>query len=276
MFGMGTTITFRYIWVILKNPQLILLGTIMQFTIMPLLAFALSIAFQLPKEAMIGMVLVGACPGGTASNVIVYLAKGNVTLSVLITTVSTLLAPLVTPAIVEFTLGESIAIDYREMMMTIMWIVFIPVVGGFVVQKLFKHAVYKAEKILPAVSVLAITLIIAYVMAVNNTMLKDFPFRILFAVITHNVLGLAGGYAVAHFFKLRHRDAKTISIEVGMQNSGLGVALATQFFHASITALPGALFSLWHNLSGILMARWWSGMYRKFKKKELDRLFPKV
>jgi bile acid:Na+ symporter, BASS family len=253
MFGMGVSLTFNDFKKIKSDKHLLLLGISMQFMVMPLLALILSFSFQLPEEILTGMILVGACPGGTASNVMAYLSKANLVLSVSLTLLSTLLAPIITPAIVYLLLSKHVEISFLSMMKSIFWVVIFPLFGGLV----FRHFIYKfVPKFLswfPTVSMVCIALIIGSVVALNQELLLTFPVLIILAVIMHNSLGMSIGYGVARLFKASKENARTLAFEVGMQNSGLGVSLATQFFSAA-SALPGAIFSVVHNISGVTMA----------------------
>ncbi len=259
MFGMGTTIRlydFREVW---EKRKIVFLATLVQYTVMPGLAVVLSFAMSLPEGVMVGMVLVGSCPGGTASNVIVYLARGNVALSVTMTMFSTVLAPLLTPGIIFLLLSRSVDLSYASLFQSVFQVVAFPLVAGLLVRHFFTGQADRYKEVLPIVSVVSITLIIACVMALNAERVMAFPVAAAAAVILHNLFGLAAGYGVARLLSCCRVDCRTVAIEIGMQNSGLGVALANQFFQP-LSALPGALFSLWHNLSGIMLARYWSGM----------------
>ena len=202
------------------------------------------------------MVLVGACPGGTASNVITYLSGGNVALSVAMTFVSTMLAPILTPGIVWLLFHQRIDLDFAAMAMSVFWIVVFPLVGGLILRRLLRSRIQPLLKIFPSVSILAISLVIACVMGLNQQTLLAWPLLIMGAVVCHNLAGFGLGYAAARLIGSDARDARTLSIEVGMQNSGLGVALAHAYFSVQ-AALPGALFSLEQNLAGIVLARSW-------------------
>ncbi len=256
MFGMGLTLDFEDFRDILRKWPLVGLGMFMQYAVMPALAVGISFALDLPPEVVIGMVVVGACPGGTASNVIAYLAKANVPLSVTMTLTSTCLAPILTPTIIYLVLDTQIEIDFWSMVQSVFWIVVFPLVDGLILRRIFRKRLEPFLRYFPALSITVIALLIACIIGLNQKTLLAFPFLVLVAVILHNGLGLAAGYGVARLARCSRRDARTIAIEVGMQNSGLGVALAVKHFGAA-TALPGALFSLWHNLSGVSLARRW-------------------
>ena len=257
MFGMGTTIRFhdfRDVWI---KRKVVLLAAVVQFTVMPGLGLLVSSILSLPEEIMIGMVLVGSCPGGTASNVIVYLSRGNVALSVTMTMFSTMLAPLLTPGIIYLILSRSIALSYVSLFFSVFQVVAVPLIAGLLVRHFFSSQADRYSDFLPAVSVVSISLIIACVMALSADRVLAFPVAVIAAVMLHNLLGLTAGYGIAKLAGYSRVDCRTVAVEIGMQNSGLGVTLANQFFQP-LSALPGALFSLWHNLSGILLARYWA------------------
>jgi len=256
MFGMGLTLDFEDFRDILRKWKLVGYGMIMQYIVMPTLAVVISYMLDLPGEVLIGMVVVGACPGGTASNVIAYLAKANVPLSVTMTLASTCLAPILTPAIIYLVLEKQIQIDFWSMVQSVFWIVVFPLVDGLILRRIFRKRLEPFLRYFPSLSITVIALLIACIIGLNQKTLLAFPILVLFAVVLHNSLGLAAGYGFARLAKYSKRDARTVAIEVGMQNSGLGVALAVKHFGVA-SALPGALFSLWHNLSGVALARRW-------------------
>ncbi|GJM12695.1 MAG: bile acid:sodium symporter [Pseudohongiella sp.] len=258
MFMMGLTLSKADIERIAKDPKPILVGVILQFLLMPALALTFSKMLQLSNQLTIGMVLVGSCAGGTASNVVCYLAKGDVALSISLTMVSTLIGVIATPLLCAFYLSTTVSVDTLGLLLSIVQIVFIPVVLGFSCKYFLSDLASRAEPLIPTLSVLIILLIIAIVVALNADRLLDVGLLTLIAVVLHNLSGLAGGYYVSRLIGLDIKQSQTIAIEVGMQNSGLGVALATQFFSAT-AALPGALFSIWHNISGSLLASIWGG-----------------
>jgi len=257
MFMMGLTLTKADIERIVKDPKPILVGVILQFVLMPVLALTFSKMFQLSNQLTIGMVLVGSCAGGTASNVVCYLAKGDVALSISMTMVSTLVGVIATPLLCAFYLSETVSVDTLALLFSLVQIVFIPVVLGFACKLFLNDLANRVETLIPTLSVLLIMLIIAIVVALNADRLLDVGLITLIAVILHNLSGLAGGYTISRLIGLDIKQSQTVAIEVGMQNSGLGVALATEFFSAT-AALPGALFSVWHNISGSLLASVWS------------------
>lgn len=257
MFGMGMSLRPADFIVVLKKPSIVMLGVLLQFGLMPLLAWGISEWMNLPLMLAAGMILVGASPGGTASNVICYLAKGNVALSITLTTISTLLAVVATPFLTLLYAGQKIDVPAMKMLSDVLNIVLLPVFGGVLVNLLFGRMLEGLQRVFPLVSVLAIVVIIAIIVALNQSQLTSLAFPVFAAVALHNGLGLLAGYLIPKLMRLDERSCRTLAIEVGMQNSGLAVALAIKYFSAS-AALPGAVFSLWHNLSGSLLASIWS------------------
>ncbi|MCD8163674.1 MAG: bile acid:sodium symporter family protein [Synergistaceae bacterium] len=265
MFGMGLTLDPVDFAVVFKRPKDVILGCLAQFTIMPLLAFALGKAFALDDALLVGVILVGTCPGGTSSNVITYLSKGDVALSVGMTSVSTLLAPLLTPALTYLLLRQTVSVDMAAMFMSIVKVVILPIAAGFVINKFFSSTTQKAVKVLPLVSVTAIVMIVAAVVSANSAKIMTTGVLVFSVVILHNILGYALGYVIAAFLKVPlAKKKKAISIEVGMQNSGLATSLAaTSFPSLALATVPGAVFSVWHNISGAILANIYSQMKEK-------------
>ena len=257
MFIMGLTLTDDDFLRISKDPRPVFVGVLLQFMLMPILALILATILQLSNQLTAGMVLVGSCAGGTASNVITYLAKGDVALSISMTMISSLAGVIATPLLCSFYLSETVAVDTLGMFLSISQIVLIPVVLGSLINHHAHSAVLRVESLLPSVSIVIVLLIIAIIIALNSEQLLEIGLLTLVAVILHNLLGLTGGFCISRLFGFNLRQSHTIAIEVGMQNSGLGVALALQFF-SSATALPSALFSVWHNISGSMLASYWS------------------
>ncbi len=257
MFGMGMTLTGEDFRRVGRQPLLIAVGTGLQFLIMPLAALLVAWLLAPTPEILIGLVIVGACPGGTASNVICYLARADVALSISITMVSTLVAVVATPFLVWFYLGETIPVPVVDMLVSLVQIVLVPVTAGTLLNSFFHARLTPVRQVFPLVSVLAIVFVIGIIVAANRDSIVAGGLLVMLAVMLHNAMGLGLGYSAARLLRLDRRRARTLAIEVGMQNSGLGVALATQHFSAA-AALPGALFSIWHNLSGSFLAWWWA------------------
>lgn len=255
MFGMGLTLNLQDFKIVFSRPKDILIGCLAQFTIMPLLAWSLARIFSLDEALALGVVLVGCCPGGTASNVITYLAKGDLALSVGMTGVSTLLAPFLTPLLTWALAGKSINVDMTSMFLSILWVVILPIIMGLIVKGLWPKFTEKATDYLPAFSSIAIALIVAIIIGANADKLIAGGFIIVLVVILHNIFGLSLGYLIGRTLRLSEPKKRAISIEVGMQNSGLASSLATIHFAAyPLATIPGAIFSVWHNLSGAAVA----------------------
>ena len=259
MFGMGLTLKVEDFRVVFTRPKDVLIGCLAQFTVMPLLAFALSRLFGLDEALTIGVILVGCCPGGTASNVITYLAKGDLALSVGMTATSTLLAPLLTPLLVLLLVGETVDVNVIGMLLSILWVVILPIVLGLLVKRLLPKATEHATIYLPAVSTVAICLIVMIVIAANAHKLLAGGWIVILVVMLHNILGLTVGYLIGLLLKMTPAKRRAISVEVGMQNSGLASSLATLHFAAfPMATVPGAIFSVWHNISGAVVARFFA------------------
>jgi len=257
MLGMGLTLTPGSFVAVARRPVQVGLGVALQFLVMPLLGWALARGLGLPPEVAVGVILVGACPGGVASNVITYLARGDVALSVTLTSLSTLAALVLTPALTWLYAGRGVPVPVAEMLVSILQVVVGPVALGVLINRWLGRRLDALKGAFPAISVSAIVLIIAIVVAANRAQLAQIAPLAVAAVMLHNLLGLAAGYWGARWAGQDERVCRTIAIEVGMQNSGLAVALATQHFSAA-AALPGAVFSLWHNLSGASLAAHWA------------------
>ncbi len=253
MFGMGMTLKISDFQEVFKRPKDVFVGALAQFTIMPLIAFCLAKIFQLPPELAAGVILVGTCPGGTSSNVMTYLAKGDVALSVSMTITTTILAPLVTPILTWLLVSAWLEISLSAMMISICKIVILPIVLGIAINAFFGKSIEKFSKLLPLVSIIAIILIVGGVVSVNAQKLLEVGLLIAAVVIIHNLLGYGLGFMLAKILKMNTSKATAISIEVGMQNSGLATSLAMLHFGAA-AAIPGAIFSVWHNISGSITA----------------------
>lgn len=259
MFGMGLTLAPSDFKILGQHPKAVLIGVVAQFVIMPTTAYLLSSALNLPPEVAIGVVLVGACPGGTASNVMTFLARGNVALSVAVTSISTLLAPLLTPAVFFLFANQWIDVSATTMLVSILQMVLLPIVLGVVAHTLFRKQTAAAIDVLPLISVLAIVLIIGAVVAGSRAQIIETGLLIFGVVVLHNAIGYALGFLAAKLFGLPYDAQKTLAIEVGMQNSGLGAALAkAHFAMMPLVAVPSAIFSVWHNISGSLLASYWA------------------
>ena len=255
MFGMGLTLKSEDFVLVFRRPGDILAGCVAQYTLMPLLAFVIGRLFGMEEGLMAGMILVGCCPGGTSSNVVTYLSGGDVPLSVSMTSVNTLLAPVLTPAITYLLLHATVSVDITAMFLSIVQVVILPIVLGVAFNRFAGEAAHKVAQGLPLVSVTAITLIVASVVSHNAQRILSTGPVIFAAVILHNLLGYGGGYLVARILRMTPAKTKAMAIEVGMQNSGLATSLAGNVFSAlPMATVPGAIFSVWHNISGAMLA----------------------
>ena len=255
MFGMGTSIDTRDFKKIIKNPKEVLIGSLAQFTIMPLLAWLLAITFHVNKDIALGIILVGSCPGGTASNVITHIAGGDVSMSVSMTILSTLLAPIVTPALVYLLAGRWVDVSIIAMFKSVVKVILLPVLLGISIKKINPTAVSKSKDVFPLISSLAIILIISGIIGSNADKIAQSGLIVLVIVAIHNALGLLGGLLVAKLAKMDYEKATALAIEVGMQNSGLAIQLASVNFALNpLATLPGAIFSIWHNIAGSIFA----------------------
>jgi BASS family bile acid:Na+ symporter len=264
MFSMGMTLTWSDFKTVINKPWVVVLAVSIQFLLMPFFAYAISILLDLPIELLTGMLLVGASAGGTASNVICYLAKGNVAMSILMTLVSTLFAVVLMPVLTFLYLNQVIPVPVEEMLKSIVLIVLVPVLLGTVLNSLFSSKISYIQALFPLLSSFSIVVIIAIIVALNRDNLTVLALPVLLAVCLHNILGLMVGYGIPWLLRFNPRTCRTVCIEVAMQNSGLSVVLALKHFSVA-AALPGAIFSIWHNISGSLLAFYWRS------RDELDK-----
>lgn len=267
MFGMGLTLKPVDFQLVVKKPLPVIVGILAQFLIMPLGALLIANLLGLSDQLAAGLVLLGSVPGGTASNVMVYLARGNLALSVAMTSLSTLIAPIATPLILLGLAGQWMPVDPVAMFLSIFQVIIVPITLGIIVQKLLPALVEKSLDIIPLISVLAIMTIVTAVVSANAPSIRTSGTIIFVAVMLHNLLGLTLGYVAAIIMKLKEGDRRAISIEVGMQNSGLGVALATAHF-GPLAALPSVIGAVWHNISGPILATYWSKKPAKIDETE--------
>ena len=259
MFGMGLTLNPKDFRIVFTRPKDVLIGCLAQFTIMPLLAWCLTKAFALPPDLALGVILVGCCPGGTASNVITYLAKGDLALSVGMTATSTVLAPLLTPLLTWMMAGTFVDVDAVGMLMSIFYVVIAPILAGFLIQHYMPELTRRMVAYLPAFSSVMIATLVAIIIGHNASKLLTGGLIVVVVVMLHNLCGLALGYWIGLLLRLTHPKRSAISIEVGMQNSGLASSLANIHFAAfPMATIPGAIFSVWHNISGALVAKVYS------------------
>lgn len=264
MFGMGMSLTVDDFKEVLRRPTAVLLGILFQFLIMPIAAMVLVFLFPLPPEVAIGVILVGCCPGGTASNVISYIAKADVALSVSMTMVNTMLSPFITPFLIWQTAGAWIEMSYTSMMISIMQMVLLPLIAGVALNYFFPRPIAKISSVMPMLSALVVVLTVACVVSLSHNAILESGLLILAVVILHNFIGLSLGYAFAKLCRLNEAQVRAMTIEVAMQNSGLASTLALMYFTAA-GGIAGAIFSVWHNVTGSLFA---SYCVSKDEKKE--------
>ena len=259
MFGMGLTLSVDDFREVVRRPVDVGIGVASQFLIMPLLAVLLTKIIPMSPEVAAGVILVGCCPGGTSSNVMTYLGKGDVALSVACTSVTTLAAPLVTPFLVWMFASQFLPVDAMAMFLSIVKVILVPLALGVVAQKLIPGVVKSAIPVLPLISVTGIVLIVAAVVAGSNGAIATSGLLIFVVVVLHNGIGYLLGFTAAKLTGMSLAKRKAIAIEVGMQNSGLGAALANAHF-SPLAAVPSAIFSVWHNISGALLANYFARM----------------
>jgi len=258
MFGMGTTMTFEDFIGVVKMPKAVIIGLVCQFTIMPFLGFALASTFSFPPEIAAGIILVGCSPSGLASNVISYISKANVALSITITSLATILAPFLTPFLMKILGGQFIEIDFWAMTLDIVKMIIVPIVIGFVVNKVLKERNTWLQKILPLISMGGITVILVVITAAGQKSLQTVGLALVFATIIHNIGGFMLGYWSARLFKLSEQDCRTVAIEVGLQNAGLASGLAKAMGKLATVGIAPALFGPVMNINGSLLASFWS------------------
>ncbi|OTQ28924.1 ketopantoate/pantoate/pantothenate transporter PanS [Gilliamella apicola] len=266
MFTMGVTLSINDFKRVVTKPKAVIICTLLHYIVMPLTALILSKLFTMRPELLVGMVLVGSVASGTASNVMIYLAKGDVALSVTISSVSTLVGVVVTPILTLLLVGTTVEVPVWDMLVHIIQIVLIPIILGLIVHHFLYSIVKKCERFLPLMSMICILLIICIVVAGSYDLIGQVGITVIFAVIIHNGIGLLGGYWGGKLFGFDESTCRTMSLEVGMQNSALAATLGTTYFSA-LSALPAAVFSVWHNISGSILAGYWQGKPVKNKKK---------
>jgi BASS family bile acid:Na+ symporter len=258
MFGMGTTMSYDDFLGVIKMPKSVIVGLLCQFTIMPFLGFAIANTFNFPPEIAAGVILVGCSPSGLASNVISYISKANVALSITITSLATIMAPFLTPFLMKLLGGQFIDIDFWSMMIDIVKMIIIPVAVGFLINKILKDRNQWLQKILPLISMGGILVIIVVITSAGQKSLQTVGLALVFATLLHNVGGFILGYWGARLFKLPEQDCRTVAIEVGLQNAGLASGLAKAMGKLATVGIAPALFGPIMNITGSLLASYWS------------------
>jgi BASS family bile acid:Na+ symporter len=257
MFGMGTTLSLGDFTRVLKMPWPVLVGMVLQFGVMPFVGWSLATTFGFPPLVAAGVVLVGSCPGGVASNVITFLAGGNVALSVTMTACSTLMSPLMTPLMMKLLAGQFVPVDFWQMMISIIKMILVPIALGLVVNRLLHGRAPWIKKSLPFVSMAGIAIIIAIITSLNRDTLLDVALALIVVVAVHNAVGYLLGYWGARLLRLGEREARTVAIEVGLQNGGMATGLAMDVLRSAQAGLAPAIFGPWMNASGSVLASYW-------------------
>jgi BASS family bile acid:Na+ symporter len=257
MFGMGTTMGIRDFQGVLKMPKGVIVGLVSQFTIMPILAITLAVLMEFPPEIAAGIVLIGSSPSGVSSNIITFLAKGNLALSITLTAFTTILAPFLTPLLMKLLAGQFIPIDSFQMMVSIIKMIFVPIIAGMVFNKIFKGRAGWLHIAMPFIAMAANVVIIAVIVAAGRDSLLEIGLLLLLAAIIHNASGYVLGYWGCRLFKMNKVDSRTIAIEVGMQNGGMAAGIASELGKAASLGLFPAIFGTWMDISGSFLANWW-------------------
>lgn len=257
LFGMGMTLGFDDFVRVLKMPQAVLVGIGLQFIIMPLVGFICAKSFGLSAEVAAGLILIGSCPGGVASNVIVYLARGNVPLSVTMTACSTMISPIMTPLAMKLLAGAYVPIDFLLMVGSIFKMIIIPLVAGILLRRYLKRFAAVLVKMLPPVAMLSVCMIIAVTIALSRDDLLKVGYALLGAAVCHNLLGYLLGYCSARLLRMSPYNSRTIAIEVGMQNGGMATGLAFNVLNSAKAAMGAAVFGPWSAVSSSMLASWW-------------------
>ena len=257
MFGMGTELSVREFRTVLKKPKGILIGILCHYTIMPLLGFTLASVFRFPKEIAAGVILIGCCPSGLASNVMAFLARANLALSVSVTAVSTMLAPFLTPMLMRLLGGEFIQIQFWPMVWDIVKIVILPITAGLMFHYFVRGRFSFIDKAMPVISMGGIALIIVVITATGRESLLEVGLKLILVTFIQNAAGYTLGYWSARLFKLSEKDCRTVSLEVGMQNGGLASGLALTLGKLATVGLAPAVFGPTMNITGSTLANWW-------------------
>jgi len=257
MFGMGTKLSIGDFAREFRKPKGLFIGTILVYTIMPAAGFIIAKVFGFEPEIAAGVILIGSCPGGVASNVMTYLANGNIALSVSLTAFATLLSPVVTPLLMKILAGRLITIEYMGMMASILSLVIVPIAAGLIVNKLLQGRKKWLDRLLPLLSMTAILLFVTIVVAHYRDRLLAVGLALIGAAIIHNFLGYILGYWSSKILGLDERDCRTMAIEVGLKNGGMGMGLALDALKSPDAALAPIIFGKWMNISGSTLANYW-------------------
>jgi BASS family bile acid:Na+ symporter len=272
LFGMGMTLTFEDFARVLKMPKGVFVGFGLQYTVMPLMGFTFARVFGLRPEVAAGLILVGSCPGGVASNVITYIAGANVALSVTMTACSTLLSPLMTPFAMKVLAGQYVPVAIWPMMKEILWMIIVPLVAGLLINRYARRVAKKLVAVLPGVAMLSICIIIGVTIARSRDDLLEVGLALFGASVCHNTAGFILGYCGARAMRMNARDSKTVAIEVGMQNGGMATGLADVVFDSKIVAMASAVFGPWSAVSGSGLASYWRRKMEQVKAVVVEQM----
>lgn len=268
LFGMGMTLSVDDFKRVLKMPRAVFIGMGLQFTIMPFVGFLCARAFGLEAEVAAGLVLIGSCPGGVASNVIVYLARGNVPLSVTMTACSTMISPLMTPLAMKLLAGTYVPIAFLPMMVSIFKMIILPLVIGLLIHHYLPRLAKALVKVLPSLAMLSICIIIAVTIALSRDDLLKVGLALFGAAACHNALGYLLGFHAARLCRLNRCDSRTVALEVGIQNGGMATGLAFNVLNSTKAAMASAMFGPWSAITSSALASWW----RKSESKRIEGL----
>jgi BASS family bile acid:Na+ symporter len=257
MFGVGTTMGFRDFGEIIRSPKAVVIGIVCQFSIMPVVGFTIASTFSFPAEIAAGIILIGCVPSGLASNVMAYIANANVALSITLTAFATLLAPLITPFLMEMLAGQFVAVDFLQMMQDIIYMVILPICAGLIYNYFLGGKFAWLDKAMPVVSMVSIALIITIITAAGRDSLLVVGPLLVLAVLIHNVTGFLIGYSSCKLLRMDEKSCRTVAIEVGLQNGGLASALALQMGKVATVGLAPAIFGPLMNITGSSLATWW-------------------
>lgn len=257
MFGMGTTMSLEDFRGVLKMPKAVLVGLVCQFSIMPLVGFALVHVFCFPAEVAAGVILIGCSPSGLASNVMAYIAKANVALSITITSIATLVAPILTPLLMKLLAGQFIEVSVSTMMLDVAKMILLPIFLGLLINWIFRKYIHILHRIMPLVSMAGIIIIISIITATGRDSLLSIGFALILCTLLHNLSGYLLGYGGAKLAGLPEQDCRTVAIEVGLQNGGLASGIALQMGKVATVGLAPALFGPIMNITGSLLANYW-------------------
>lgn len=259
MFGMGSSMSLNDFVGVIKMPKGVVIGIICQFTIMPVVGFSLAYISNLPPEIAAGIILVGCSPSGLASNVMSFISKSNLALSLTLTAIATLLAPILTPLLMKLLANQLVPINFIGMLMSILKIVILPIILGLIFNHFFSGKFKWLDKTMPIISMAGIAIIITIITAAGRDALLTIGLTLIIVVLIHNVLGYFLGYGVSRFFGLDQKSARTVAFEVGMQNGGLASGIALEMGRIATMGLAPAVFGPMMNITGSSLATWWRG-----------------